>query len=194
MKCRSCGADVGVFSPEWQTQRELKIKKCPSCGAEVEAVFGGARFAKWLLASGTGIAAITFLFSRSTPLALVNGLLYGMFVALFPSLELRPRPEKTFGVAHALNRSIDLPAWLKPPAWLAKFASLAWAVGSYLFLLIAVALGVPFPWSAALLVLLGTVGLIRRTLPAAAHTVLGTKVGAIGILVLAIGLVVHHYA
>ena len=196
MKCSSCKSKVGVFSSEWQTQRELKIKKCPSCSVEVEAVFGGAVFTRWLIASGAGIAAITYLFSRSAPLAFTNGLIFGMFVAFFPSLELRPRSHINSGARRVLNRSIDLPAWLKPPAWLVNFSSSVWAVGSYLFLLTVVALGVPFPWSALLLFLLSAIGLIRRAssdrdLTAGA---IGRKVGAIGMLLLGIGLVVHHYA
>jgi hypothetical protein len=196
MKCSSCKSEIGVFSSEWQTQRELKIKKCPSCGAEVEAVFGGAMFTKWLIASGAGIAAITYLFSRSAPLALINGLVFGMFVAFFPSLELRPRAHVNSGARRVLNRSIDLPAWLKPPAWLVKLASSVWAVGSYLFLLIAVALGVPFPWSALLLFVLSAIGLIRRASSDRDPTAgaIRSKVGAIGMLLLGIGLVVHRYA
>jgi hypothetical protein len=196
MKCSSCKSEIGVFSSEWQTQRELKVKKCPNCGAEVEAVFGGAMFAKWLIASGAGIAAITYLFSRSAPLALVNGLIFGMFVAFFPSLELRPRVHVNSGARRVLNRSIDLPAWLKPPAWLVKVASSVWAVGSYVFLLIAVALGVPFPWSALLLFVLSAIGLIRPASAGREPTAgaIGSKVGAIGMLLSGIGLVVHHYA
>ncbi len=195
MKCSSCKSKVGVFSSEWQAQRELKIKNCPSCGVEVEALLGGATFTKWLIASGAGIAAITFLFSRSAPLALVNGLIFGMFVALFPSLELRPRPLESSGLRHALNRSIDLPGSLKLPAWLVKFASSVWAVGSYLFLLIAVALGIPFPWSAVLLFVLGAIGLVRRASTVGELTAATRgKGGAIGMLMLGIGLVVNHYA
>ena len=195
MKCSSCRSEVGVFSSEWQTQRELKIKKCPSCGAEVEAVFGGATFAKWFIASGAGIAAITYLFSSSAPHAIIYGLVFGMFVAFFPSLELRQRVEVNSGARRILNRSIDLPTWLKPPAWLVSFASSVWAVGSYLFLLIAVALGVPFPGSAVILFVLSAIGLIRPAStdrdPAAGA--IGSKVGLIGMLLLSIGLVVHHY-
>jgi hypothetical protein len=196
MKCSLCKSKIGVLSPEWQAQRELKIKKCPSCGSEVEAVFGGATFAKWLVAAGAVVAAVTFLISRSVPLAAINGLIFGMFVALFPSLELRARPNSSSGASRALNRTIDLPPWLKPPAWLLNFANSVWAVGSYLFVLIAVTLGVPFPWSAVLLVVLGAIGLIRRTSPdkEPQGTAIVSKVGAIGMLVLGVGLVVHHYA
>ena len=184
-----------MFSPEWQIQRELKIKRCPFCGVEVEAVFGGATYTRWLVASGAGIAAFIFLFTESASIALSNGLVFGMVVAFFPSLELRPRPCVSSGVSRALNRSIDLPAWLKPPAWVAQFAGSTWAVGSYLFLLIAITLGVPFPWSAVLLVALGAIGLMRRTSasgePAAAA--IGSKTGAMGMLALGMVLVVHHY-
>ena len=196
MKCSSCKFEVGVFSSEWQTQRELEIRTCPSCSAEVEAVFNGSVFTKWLIASSAGIAAITYLFIRSAPLALTSGLVFGMLVAFFPSLELRPRTHVNSAATSLLNRSINLPAWLKPPAWLVKLTSFVWAVGSYLFLLIAVAFGVPFPWSALLLFMLSAISLLRRassdrnTTPGA----IGCKVRAIGMLVGGIGLVVHRYA
>ena len=196
MKCSSCKSEVGVFSSEWQAQRKLKIKKCPSCGAEVEAVFGGVVFTKCLITSGTGIAAITYLFSKSIPLSIINGLIFGMFVAFFPSLELRPRAHVNSGARRVLNRSIDLPGWLKLPPWFVNLASSIGTVGSYLFLLIAVSFGVPFPWSALFLFVLGAIGLIRRAssdqgLTAAA---IGSKGGSIGMLLLGIGLVVYHYA
>lgn len=192
MRCSSCNSHVGVFSSEWQHQRDLKIKKCPFCSKEVEAVFSGAVFVKWLVGLWVAIAAITFLISQSESFAFSSGLVLGILAALFLSLELRSpsNPGKNF-----LNRSVELPNWLKPPTWFVNFASLAWTVGSYLFILIALTFGVPFPWSALLLVVLGAIGLLHRTSPSKGSRVasVGSKVGATSMLVLGVGLFAYRY-
>jgi hypothetical protein len=184
-----------MFSAEWQNQRENKIKKCPLCGTEVEAIFGGRTFTKWLVASGAVIAAITFAVNGSVLGAVLNGLALGMGLALLPSMELQPRIQPDSRDRNFWNRPIDLPSWLKPPAWLDYLVKSIWAVGSYLFMLVAVALGIPSPWSGAFLVFLGVIGLIPResSLCSSKVKAIVLRIGAAGMLVAGASLLVHHY-
>ena len=137
MKCSQCASAIGVFSPEWQSQRERGEKTCPSCGAAVEPVFGGIKFAKWFLGSGAIVAAITFAMTRSAVLAVLNGFFIGVCIALLPSIELRPRKHFDSGIRHALNRPRSLPSWLSPPDWLRLVGRATWAVCAKLLLLAA---------------------------------------------------------
>jgi hypothetical protein len=193
MKCKKCSGEVRVFSPEWQNQREAPVKICPLCCTEVRAVFGASSFAKWFLIAGTVIAIVTFGFSRSAILATLYGLTFGMFVALLPSLELHPIIHSESSARRVLNRSIELPGWLGPNAWLGSLARGIWALGSYLFLLVAVAVGFPPPWGGVLLIFLGAISLVPRVQSSSTTSELPARIGAIGMLVIGVALVFHNY-
>jgi len=120
----------------------------------VEPVFGGIKFAKWLLGSGAIVAAITFAVSTSPVLAVLNGFFIGVCVALLPSIELRPRKHFDSGIRYVLNRPVNLPDWL------GLAAKATWAVCYKLLLLVVIALSVPPPWSGIFLVVFGASGVM----------------------------------
>ena len=194
MICSKCSAKVGVFSPEWQSQRELTGRRCPACGASVEVVFGAKTFGTWVLGSAAIIAAVMLVFDAPWSLAVFNGLLFGTLIAFFPSMELRPVAERNTGIRAALNRRIELPSWLEPPPALRASARAIWAVGSYLVLLAAITLNIPPPWSGALLLFMGAIGLSKPSPNLNKFQVTALRVGAIGLLFLGVILFVHHYA
>lgn len=190
MKCSQCASAIGVFSPEWQSQRETGEKTCPSCGAAVEPVFGGIKFAKWFLGSGAIVAAITFAMTRSAVLAVLNGFFIGVCVALLPSIELRRRKHFDSGIRHALNRPLTLPSWLSSPDWLGLVAKATWAACAKLLLLAAIALSVPPPWSGVLLIVLGAFGILPwGSSPGASKA---AKLGAVCQLVAGLAILVRY--
>lgn len=190
MKCSQCSSVVRVLSPEWQRQREKSEKTCPSCGEAVEVVFGGIKFAKWLLVSGAIVSAISFAIRGSAVLAVFHGLMVGVCVSLFPSIELRPRNHFNSGIRHALNRPRTLPRWLSPPDWLKLVGGATWAVCAKLLLLAVIALSVPPPWSGILLIVLGVFG----TLPWAPSpgTSKAVKLGAVCQVVAGLAILVRY--
>lgn len=190
MKCSQCSSVIGVFSPEWQGQRGMNEKTCPSCGAAVEPVFGAIKFAKWFAGSGAMVAAVTFAVSRSVVLAALNGFFIGVCIALLPSIELRPRTKSNSGIRHELNRPRALPGWLSPPDWLRLVAKSMWAVCAQLLLLLVIALTVPPPWSGISLVVLGALCLLPWMFSPGAS--MAAKLGAVCQIVAGLAILVRH--
>jgi hypothetical protein len=96
MICSSCSKEVRIFSPEWQNQRAATAKKCPFCSHEVEAVMGASTFLSWC--TGVGLAAALLLITLGFPWphATFLALMFGVIVAIVPSLVLR-HPKKVSG-------------------------------------------------------------------------------------------------
>jgi hypothetical protein len=47
LRCPACGYSISALSDEWQRQRGVNQKRCPSCGAKVVFQFNLARFLGW---------------------------------------------------------------------------------------------------------------------------------------------------
>jgi len=195
MKCQSCSNDVAIFSAEWQSQRDSAVKKCPSCGREVEAVLGARPFFTWFILSGIVIAGIALAVGSPLAVAILYGATSGLLFAVFPSFQLRA-PLKPTGVRSVLNKSIDLPQWLEPAPWARSVGRAMWAAGSLLVMAVAVSLGVPAPWSGFLLAGLGALGIWRREVHMSWFKLAGggAVAYAASLLLVGLGLLVHHYA
>jgi hypothetical protein len=135
-------------------------------------------------------------FGATTPTAIAVGLMSGMMIALFSSLELRIVPRNETSVRAVLNKSIDLPAWLSPAPWLRSLGRALWALGSLVTLIVVIGFGVPPPWSGLLLAALGALGLWRREVSLSWFKLKGG--GAVlyagALLLTGVVLVVRHYA
>jgi hypothetical protein len=198
MKCPSCSVEVRVFSPEWQAQRESPVKKCPVCArdVEVEVVFRAKPFFVWFLLSGLAVAGVMLAFGTSPPAAVLYGLMSGMMIALFPSLELQTVNRNKTGVRAVLNKPINLPAWLSPGPWLRSLGRALWALGSFVTLIAVIGFGVPPPWSGFLLAAFGALGLWRREVSLSWFTLKGSGAVAYAgaLLLTGLVLVVRYYA
>lgn len=45
LKCPHCAERIGLFTKEWQSQRNSEEKTCPACTKKVKVTFSGKRFA-----------------------------------------------------------------------------------------------------------------------------------------------------
>lgn len=45
LKCPHCVEKIGLFTKEWQSQRNLEVKNCPACTKKVKVTLSGKRFA-----------------------------------------------------------------------------------------------------------------------------------------------------
>ena len=162
MKCQNCSFEVALFSPEWQAQRDSPTKNCPACHQEVETVFGAKPFLVWLLVSCTAISSVIWAFGSSWPMAFASAFVYGMFIALFLSLEMRSVIRSPANEPTVLKKAIHLPAWLSPAPWVRSVGHAIWAIGDLVLMVVLTGLFVPSPWSGFLLTTLGIIGLRQR--------------------------------
>jgi hypothetical protein len=196
MNCQNCKAEVGVFSSEWQSQRDLPTKRCPSCSREVEVVFGARSFITWLFVSGAIVGGIIRLFGTPWPYAISTGFTTGLTFALFSSLELRVQHQDPGNIRSKLNKPIALPDWLNAPSWLRSIGRAAWATGSLIFLVVVIAVSIPSPWSDLLLLAIGAIGVWRREVWLSWFKLdgYGALAYSAALIFAGVGFLVHHYA
>ena len=161
MICPRCSARVAIFSAEWQAQKVLPSRHCPSCKGSVEIVFDGKRTAIWWLTSAALIGGLMVIVGVPWPLAAFFGPTFGALFAMFPTMVLSVPLTEGTGLRAALYRPLKLPTWLGS-AWLLTAARMIGAVAGVV--LVSGAALSYFSWPLAGLVLfaLGAVGVCTR--------------------------------
>ena len=162
MICPRCSAGIQILSPEWQKQRELSSKSCPTCKGTVEIVWDGTRFAAWVFATIALVGGLMAALGTAWPLALFLAFMLGVIVALVPSMVMRVPIAEGTGIRATLYRPRALPPWLNPP-WLRVICRMLGAVVSVLAMIVLVLSYLPSPWGGMFLSVLGAFGLWKRT-------------------------------
>jgi hypothetical protein len=195
LTCPYCKSRVGVFSREWQAQRDVAQKRCPTCGGEVEATFSGKRYIV-CLASFAGFSWLACAILHVDPAIAFATAMQGIALSLLPSLQLRASQTNQRGQRAWLYRRINLPAWLSPPAGLRKAARALGAIVSCVFAGVVAVVAFPEPWSGLLLVVAGVAGLASRRLWLSwvRLTGLGAQLLSAALLLAGIALLVARYA
>jgi hypothetical protein len=161
MICPRCSAEIKIFSPEWQKQRELSSRSCPECKGEVEILWDGTRFAAWLFATVAVVGGLMIVVGVAWPLALFLAFMLGALVAMVPSMVMSVPLAEGTGIRATLYRPRALPPWLSQK-WLRALGRILGAVVSVLVITVLISAYIPSPWSGMLLSVLGAFGLWKR--------------------------------
>ena len=151
MRCPHCSTKIGIFSSAWQGQRTQEVRHCPACGTPLEVAFGSPRVSFWFASTAIAVLVLLRVLGMPLALALPVAVLAAFNAGLFAGMHLRV-PSDTVGE--------DLPPRRLTPWMVVGYFVLA-AVGFAIFAG-GVAIYLPAPWSAVVLLAAGILCLWKR--------------------------------
>jgi hypothetical protein len=176
MRCPQCSTKIGIFSSAWQGQRTLAARHCPACSTPLEVAFGSPRVTFWFAVTAIGVLVVLRLFGMPFLLALPVAALAAFNAGLFAGMHLQAPADAEDG---------DYPHRRLTP----------WMVTGYIVLSVVtfaifaggVAIYLPPPWSAVVLLAAGALCLWKRRVQLANLYLEGLAAQVYGYALLAAG-------
>ncbi|MES2187761.1 MAG: hypothetical protein V4505_24640 [Pseudomonadota bacterium] len=151
MRCPHCSSKIGIFSPAWQSQRTQEARHCPACGTPLELAFGSPRVSFWFASTAIVVLVLLRVLGMPLALALPVAALAAFNAGLFAGMHLRVPSDPA---------EEDLPPRRLTPWMVVGYFILA--VLAFAIFTAGVAIYLPAPWSAMVLLAAGALCLWKR--------------------------------